>query len=129
MSSFKEKILLSDDNDLTRIFVPEWGFGKEDKDSIYLKVVSATERDDYEAKVALASEPGQREFALKNLRARLVALCLVNEDGDRIFTSNQDVLDLGKKNGLILDKLFDMARDKAEMISDQERDRRLEQLK
>lgn len=45
---------------------------------------------------------------MKNLRAKLVALTIVDEEGNRIF-SQQDVNLLGKKSALALNRVFEVA--------------------
>jgi hypothetical protein len=45
---------------------------------------------------------------LKNIRAKLVALTVVDEEGNRIF-SDSDASALGKKSAAALDRVFEVA--------------------
>jgi hypothetical protein len=45
---------------------------------------------------------------LRNIRAKLVALTVVDEDGNRIF-SDEDAEALGKKSAAALDRIFAVA--------------------
>jgi hypothetical protein len=78
--------------------VPEW------KKSVRLKVLSAAERDNFEASTVI-TKGGKQKPNLANLRARLVARCMVNGEGKRIFESG-DVARLGGKSSAALDRLF-----------------------
>lgn len=78
--------------------VPEW------KRSVRLKVLSAYERDEFEAST-VTMKGGKQKPNLANLRARLVARCMVDSKGDRVFQSG-DVARLGRKSSKALDRLF-----------------------
>jgi hypothetical protein len=80
------------------VSVPEW------KRSVRLKVLSAYERDEFEAST-VTMKGGKQKPNLANLRARLVARCMVNAKGDRVFESG-DVARLGRKSSKALDRLF-----------------------
>lgn len=78
--------------------VPEW------KRSVRLKVLSAYERDEFEAST-VTMKGGKQKPNLANLRARLVARCMVDSKGERVFQSG-DVARLGRKSSKALDRLF-----------------------
>lgn len=94
-----EEIFEIDDMKVVEVAVPAWG-GKK----VRLKMLTAAERDDFEAST-VEMKRGKQKQNLANLRARLVARCLVNSDGQRIFTSG-DVARLGRKSAAALDLLF-----------------------
>lgn len=81
--------------------VPEWG------GEVYISTMTAADRDSYELSVA-NMQNGKMKTNMQNIRAKLVARCLVDEDGKRIFSETQ-VDDLGKKSAKVLDRLFDIA--------------------
>jgi hypothetical protein len=83
--------------------VKEWG------GTVRIKGLTGTERDAYEASV-VEMRGEQRRFKLQNLRARLVSLCLVDENGDRLYADDKAAQALGKKSAKALDMLFDKAR-------------------
>ncbi len=100
-------ILTRDDilgaDDLTRepVEVPEWG------GTVFVRTMTGTERDEFETSMFVGLGKKRKEnFA--NLRARMVALCAVNDKGERLFTY-QDAEALGRKNAAALDKVFDAA--------------------
>jgi hypothetical protein len=94
----RDTILDFDDIQVHEVPVPEWG-GK-----VRLKVLTAAERDAFEA-TTVTSKGGKQKPNLANLRARLVARCLVDGNGNRIFESG-DVARLGNKSSAALDRLF-----------------------
>lgn len=103
--SLKEQIFAFDD--LPRKQVTAWGV------TFFLRTISGAERDGFE----LAMNPDGKSRNLGNLRARLVALCAVDENGNRIF-DDADIARLGKKSAMILDDLFEQARELNGMTTD-----------
>jgi hypothetical protein len=96
----RDEILDVDDIKVEIVPVPEWG----EKVAVRLKVLSAAERDAFEAST-VTTKGGRQKPNLANLRARLVARCMVDEHGKRIFESG-DVARLGQKSSAALDRLF-----------------------
>lgn len=88
----------TDDIEVHVVPVPEW------KRSVRLKVLTAAERDKFEASTVKVTG-GRQRMNLDNLRARLVSLCMVNTKGERIVQSG-DVERLGKKSSAAVDRLF-----------------------
>jgi hypothetical protein len=91
----------ADDLPYEDVPVPEWG------GTVRLRTLTGSERDEFEASV-VSQNGTNRRVNLKNVRARLVSLCLVDEEGNRLYT-NTDVAKLGKKSAKVLDRLFDKA--------------------
>ncbi len=96
----RNEILDFDDIKTEIVPVPEWGA----KAAVRLKVLSAAERDAFEAST-VTMRGGKQKPNLANLRARLVARCMVDAKGDRVFESG-DVARLGNKSSKALDRLF-----------------------
>lgn len=96
----RDEILDYDDIKVEVVPVPEWGA----KAAVRLKVLSAAERDAFEAST-VTTKGGRQKPNLANLRARLVARCMVDGDGKRVFESG-DVVRLGNKSSAALDRLF-----------------------
>lgn len=88
-----------DDVKMIVVAVPDWGGRK-----VRLKMMSAADRDAFEGSM-VSMKGGKQRPNIANLRARLVARCLVNADGDQIFKSG-DVERLGRKSAKALDFLF-----------------------
>lgn len=97
----RDAILNADDVTTELVPVPEWG------GDVLVKGLSGTERDEYEASCTQIRGKSQVPV-FTNIRAKLVARAIVDENGERVFTP-QDVAALGKKNGAVLDRLFDVA--------------------
>lgn len=98
----RDQILGADDIQTETVDVPEWG------GSVLVRGLSGTERDALEAEVVQANNDGSTSLELKNLRARLVSLSVVDEDGERLF-SDRDVEMLGQKSAHALQRVFAVA--------------------
>ena len=80
------------------VFVPEWG------GSVRIKAMTGKERDAWET--ALFQIDGKDvKMNKENLRAKLVALTVVDEAGQRLFTE-ADVEALGSKSAAALDRIY-----------------------
>jgi len=99
MSLSRNDILNADDLKKEKVDVPEWG------GFIYMKTQTGTEKDAFESSMLNA----KGEVSLDNLRARMVAMCAVDEESNRIF-SDADVEALGKKSAAALDRCFSVAK-------------------
>lgn len=105
MSEFLSKSDILGFNDVVteEVVVPEWGGRK-----VRVMGLTGRGRDDYEA--AILDQRGKKtRVNMRNARARLVALTVVDERGERIF-SDDDIPMLGQKNAAALDRIFDVAR-------------------
>jgi hypothetical protein len=81
--------------------VPEW-------DAVLtVRGLTGTERDAFEESCYVGRGKDRREN-FGNLRARLVALCVVDEAGARVFAPD-DVEALGQKSAAALERLFTAA--------------------
>lgn len=75
--------------------------------AVYVRELAGWERDAYEA--SLMQQVGNTYvMKLKNARARLAALSICDENGNRLF-SERDVQELGKISAAALDRIFDAA--------------------
>jgi hypothetical protein len=95
----REDILKVEDLKVEKVEVPEWG------GDIFIAEMSGDARDEFE-QYAFAQSGKKTDYV--HIRAALVAMCAVNEKRERLF-SFEDIKALGQKNGLILDRLFDVA--------------------
>lgn len=90
----KDAILAADDRQTQDLQVPEWG------GMVRIATMSATDRDRWESETYGGDKPNTADF-----RARFVALCLVGEDGKRLFT-DKEVASLGAKSAAALQRVF-----------------------
>ena len=108
----RDDILHADDIPVEVVEVPEWG------GSVRVRGMTGTERDGFEAALVGAAPSGNRQqrrsgsseptVSLDNVRAKLVARCVVDDDDTRIFV-DADVEALGAKSGAALSRVFDAA--------------------
>ncbi|WP_119728335.1 hypothetical protein [Thermomonospora amylolytica] len=98
----KDQILAADDLTTEDVEVPEWG------GTVRVRTLTGAERDRFEESMAQTRGKSVKTN-LANLRARLVALCVVDEDGKRLF-SDSEAAALGRKSAAALDRVFEAAR-------------------
>jgi hypothetical protein len=89
----KAAILAAKDQKMIEVDVPEWG------GSVSVRVMTGTERDRFEAEFVGGNK------SVDMVRAKLVAKCLCDDEGNRLFTE-QEIPALGEKSAAVLDKLF-----------------------
>lgn len=94
----KEDILKAEDVKTKTINMPEWG------GEVILSTLSGFARDRYEA--SILGKNGNINSV--NIRAKLVAACLVDEAGKLLF-SESDIVKLGNKSSNALDRIFQEA--------------------
>jgi len=92
----KDDILDSIDSKTITLEVPEWG------GQVLVSTMSGFARDRFEA--SMVGKQGGAN--LVNIRAKLAAATLVDEDGKLMF-SESDIEKLGKKSCAALDRVFE----------------------
>jgi hypothetical protein len=99
----REAILGMDDRTYQDVKVREWR-------GLWVRVQSLTgvERDQWEA-ACQEEKGGEKKFTTDKLREKLLAFCLVDQDGAKLF-SEGDIALLAEKNAAALTRLFDVAR-------------------
>lgn len=103
----REQILAA--NDLTKelVHVPEWRDSETGVEHVYVRALTGAERDAFEA--SMVDQRGRsRTMNLRNVRARLCALTICDEEGNRLF-SDADVEALGRKSAAALTRVFAVA--------------------
>jgi hypothetical protein len=90
----KAAILSTKDVRVEAFEVKEWG------GEVYIRTLSGTERD--------AFEESFLEDRKRSIRERFLVLTLCDEGGNRLFT-DAEIEDLGKKNSIVLNRIFDKA--------------------
>jgi len=104
--TLRDQILQTDDLPTEAIHVPEWAV------TVYLRSMTGTERDAFEASLFVEGKGGNRQQNLKNLRARLAAKTMVDEVGERLFADKEaDISALGAKSSKALDRIFQRAQE------------------
>jgi hypothetical protein len=90
----REAILGAEDRTIVPVNVPEWG------GTVHVRVLSGSERDAWE--LEHVANPGA------NFRARFLAYCACDPDGNPLF-SPSDIEALSSKSGAALQRLFKKA--------------------
>jgi hypothetical protein len=91
----KAAILAAQDKKMIDVEVPEWN------GSVKIRVMTGTERDRFESEFVSGNK------SVDMVRAKLVAKCLCDDEGNRLF-SEADIPQLGEKSAAVLDKLFNV---------------------
>lgn len=91
-SSILAAINAAADIKVEKLAVPEW------KTDVYLKVLSGTERDAFEAAYS--------DQKMNNFRVRFLVLTLCDWAGERLFDDEQVTI-LGKRSALVINRLFE----------------------
>lgn len=94
----KEQITTSSDFEVVVVKVPEW------KGLVRIRTMSSRERDSFEQEMIHF----QKGKDLPNMRAKLAAYCICDEDGIRLF-SDKDIEALGQKSSKALQRVFNAA--------------------
>lgn len=97
----RDQILGASDAVTEIVDVPEWG-GK-----VIVKALSGIERDKLEASM-IQGRGSNKDVNLTNLRAKLVALSVIDEKGARVFR-DEDSRPLGNRNAAVLDRIYSVA--------------------
>lgn len=97
----RDAILQATDLTFEDVQVPEWG------GMVRVRGLTGAERDAFEASV-VERQGKQSKLNMTNIRARFVALVVVDGEGKRLF-SDADVAALGRKSGVALNRVFEVA--------------------
>jgi hypothetical protein len=97
----REAILNAPDLQVEDVDVPEWG-GK-----VRVRGLTGAERDAFEQSI-MEQRGRDMSLNLRNIRAKLVALSVVDEQNNRVF-SDADVKALGQKSAVALQRVFEVA--------------------
>lgn len=95
----RESVLAATDTRTEVVSVPEWG------GEVIVRGLSGTELEKFES--SITSTKGKP--VLDHVRARLCQLAIVGEDGRPMFKPH-DVVALGAKSAVALNRVFDVAR-------------------
>ena len=97
MALTAEQILAADDAALLEVKVKEWG------GSVFIRVMSVSERDAYERMWI-----GKRDSGIENFRTEYLQRVLCDEKGNLLFTREQ-IEKLGQKSAAVMTRLFERA--------------------
>lgn len=98
----KNDILNANDCEYVDVEVPEWG------GEVRVAMMTGAGRDEYEQSLFKFLPDGSAKPDYSNSRAKLLAVCLVDENNERLF-SLKEVEALGKKNSKVIERLYVIA--------------------
>lgn len=98
----REQILGATKLRVEKVSVPEWN------GEVLVRELTGRERDEFESSLVV-KEGKQTTTTLANIRAKLVARAIVDENGIRVL-SDDDVEWLGSRSAAALNRVFDVAR-------------------
>ena len=101
MTLSKDEILRAHDIKVQKLVIPEW------EGEIYVKGLTGAERDAFEASV-IEMKGDKTTVKMENIRAKLAAMCICDEKGERLF-NDEEVLMLARKSASALQRIFDVA--------------------
>jgi hypothetical protein len=97
----KDDILKAEDLVTEDVEVPEWG------GTVSVRGLTGRERDEFEA--SIMERRGKRMVPnVANVRGKLVARCVLDEDGNRLFLDS-DAEALGGKSAGAVNKIYEVA--------------------
>lgn len=100
----REAILGANDVVIEPLEVEEWG------GTVYIRGLSSQERDSYDRTLVRVGPRGQTSVGnLDNVRATLAVRCIVDQEGNRLF-SDKDAAELGKKSSSAVQRVWELAR-------------------
>ncbi len=97
----KDQILQAQDIMFEDVPVPEWG------GTVRVVTLTGNERDAIEASM-IVGKGKNKDVSLANLRAKVVARSIVDEEGKRIF-EDEDIAALGRKSAAALNRVYEVA--------------------
>lgn len=95
MSLTKDQILAADDLGLLEVPVKEWG------GSVFLRVMSVSERDAYENDWVQNKHKG-----VENFRTKFLQKVICDEKGELLFTTPEEISALGKKSAKVMSRIW-----------------------
>lgn len=95
----RNQILDAKDLQTEDVPVPEWG------GEVRIRMLTGEERDAYEASMVELKKDGSAKANRENVRARLLILCIVNEQGEQMF-NRADIKLLGRKSAKALERVI-----------------------
>ena len=101
----REQILQAEDLRSEKVEIPEWD------GSVIVRGLTGSERGRFQN--SIMSQNGNVNSKnvmvdMKDAEMRLVAYCVVDENGKRLFTE-KDIAELGKKSGAAINRISDIA--------------------
>ena len=98
----RQDIVAAQDIETETVDVPEWN------GAVIVRMMSGADRDQFEQSLTTVRADGRREANLTNMRSKLVAMCLIDEEGRALFGPDE-IDDLAKKSAAAIERVFIVA--------------------
>lgn len=98
----RQDIVAAQDIETETVDVPEWD------GAVIVRMMSGADRDRFEQSLTTVRADGRREANLTNMRSKLVAMCLIDEEGRALFGPDE-IDDLAKKSAAAIERVFIVA--------------------
>ena len=98
----RDAILAAQDIETETVDVPEWG------GSVQVRGLTGGQRDAYQQSLVGSAKGKSVAVNMQHATARLVAWCVIDEAGARMF-KDADVVALSQKSGAALQRVFEVA--------------------
>jgi hypothetical protein len=98
----KDQILEASDLKTEEVAVAEWG------GSVMVRTMTGTDRDAFENTLVKEDENGNGARDVSNLAVKLLAMTIVDEEGNRLFESG-DIAMLGRKSAAAIARVYAVA--------------------
>ncbi|MFG2837026.1 hypothetical protein ACGFYE_18725 [Streptomyces zaomyceticus] len=100
-----EEIGAADDRRHEDVPVPEWG------GTVRIQSMSGTDRNSHQAETVILGPNGRpKGIELRDQYARLLARCIVDEQGRRLYVTDKQIQALGQKDAGVLERLAKVAK-------------------
>lgn len=100
----RDQIFAAEDVKTEIVSVPEWG------GDLRIQMLTGVQRDEWDSQFEADAEGNIDRKCYRNIRARLVAMCAVDEEGNQIFGPG-DAEKLGKKSAKALNRVYRACRE------------------
>lgn len=99
--NIRDQILKASDLKKVKVDVPEWNV------TVWISEMSASSAEAYSLRLVGKKKGGGLD--MKNFMSSLLVACLVDEDGNQIFTDPGDVERLSEKKSSVVQRLYEKA--------------------
>ncbi len=98
----RQDIIDAQDIETETVEVAEWG------GAVIVRAMSGAERDRFQQSCMIVRADGKHEADMRNVQAKLVAMCAVDENGNLLFGPDE-VEHLAAKSAVAIERVFDVA--------------------
>jgi len=98
----RQDIVDAKDISTETVEVPEWG------GSVIVRMMSGADRDQFQQSCMIVRADGKHEADMRNMQPKLVAACVIDEQGNLLFGPDE-VADLAAKSAVAIERVFDVA--------------------